>query len=594
MKKLLLSLALIIIGAATSFADSWSYEVVKGSYTNHDIKNVVVGTKSGITFNVGQDTEQTWNILINPIDANNEPTLSNDGNLPAGIMIGAAAKPAKDITLYSANNFNNCTISKVTITVAGGAKSNCSFNASVTVGDFSETKEKAVSTNTTYELSWTPNTTGEIEISFTNNTTTVGKGKNAGLKICSIAVEYTSSGTTEPEKQEANLSFYPQSIEVVMGNGFTAPTLTNPNNLSVTYRSSITEVATVDEKNGDVKIVGVGTTTITASSEETDKYKDGEASYTLTVKEAPVLGEITLNGAVPDSDKAFEITEGNVVTFASENATSMIISITNSKNVTILDETIDGATYDWTVGEPETYTISILSDLGSDTKEATFNIISTAKPIGIYTSATGEDFTFGSQTETWPWSQDSKYGYLKGSAYVNGIHEVESIAESPEIDLTDYADAKWEVKLNFDQAFNQYKINNKLIDVADFAGYAYVMVKEVINTRAAGDWEILAEPTAPTAFSWDFYANNPIDLKAYKGKKIQIGFKYVSTTNCAGTWEIKNIAVDAKVSTSISEVKAAGTGATEWFDLQGRRVATPSKGNIYILKQGSRTTKLAL
>jgi len=306
------------------------------------------------------------------------------------------------------------------------------------------------------------------------------------------------------------------------------------------------------------------------------------------------LGEITLNGAVPDSDKAFEITEGNVVTFASENATSMIISITNSKNVTILDETIDGATYDWTVGEPETYTISILSDLGSDTKEATFNIISTAKPIGIYTSATGEDFTFGSQTETWPWSHDSKYGYLKGSAYVNGIHEVESIAESPEIDLTDYADAKWEVKLNFDQAFNQYKINNKLIDVADFAGYAYVMVKEVINTRAAGDWEILAEPTAPTAFSWDFYANNPIDLKAYKGKKIQIGFKYVSTTNCAGTWEIKNIAVDAKVSTSISEVKAAGTGATEWFDLQGRRVATPSKGNIYILKQGSRTTKLAL
>ena len=95
--------------------------------------------------------------------------------------------------------------------------------------------------------------------------------------------------------------------------------------------------------------------------------------------------------------------------------------------------------------------------------------------------------------------------------------------------------------LTFDEAFNNYKLNNSMIDVADFDGYAYIVVKE-----EGGEWVELAKPTSPASFSWTFFANDPVDLSAYKGKKIQIGFRYVSTSSVAGTWEIKNIKVEGK------------------------------------------------
>lgn len=64
---------------------------------------------------------------------------------------------------------------------------------------------------------------------------------------------------------------------------FTAPTLTKPDDLAVSYSSSNTNVATVDASTGNVTPLSAGTTTITAKSEETDTYLAGEASYTLTV-----------------------------------------------------------------------------------------------------------------------------------------------------------------------------------------------------------------------------------------------------------------------------------------------------------------------
>ena len=64
---------------------------------------------------------------------------------------------------------------------------------------------------------------------------------------------------------------------------FTAPTLNNPHDLSVSYSSSEPAVATVDAASGEIVFVGNGETTITAKSAKTSDYKAGEASYTLSV-----------------------------------------------------------------------------------------------------------------------------------------------------------------------------------------------------------------------------------------------------------------------------------------------------------------------
>ena len=66
------------------------------------------------------------------------------------------------------------------------------------------------------------------------------------------------------------------------------PTLANPHNLPVTYGSSDTEVATVDS-DGNIELKGAGTTIISASFAGNDEYKDGEVSYTLTLKDAGML-----------------------------------------------------------------------------------------------------------------------------------------------------------------------------------------------------------------------------------------------------------------------------------------------------------------
>lgn len=86
-------------------------------------------------------------------------------------------------------------------------------------------------------------------------------------------------------KGAPSLSFPETSYTVEMGDAFTAPKLEGlPEDVTPEYTSSNTEVATVDAATGEVKVVGVGTTTITVTSPKTDNYEVATASYELTVK----------------------------------------------------------------------------------------------------------------------------------------------------------------------------------------------------------------------------------------------------------------------------------------------------------------------
>lgn len=109
----------------------------------------------------------------------------------------------------------------------------------------------------------------------------------AGSKIVSL---------TKSTKEDAGLAFNGETDEysVNVGESFQAPTLSNPNQLPVTFSSSNTNVATVDA-SGNVTIIAAGVTTITATSEATDLFKAGEASYTLTVTDLNAPGQTQKN-----------------------------------------------------------------------------------------------------------------------------------------------------------------------------------------------------------------------------------------------------------------------------------------------------------
>jgi hypothetical protein len=142
--------------------------------------------------------------------------------------------------------------------------------------------EEAVSTETTGAKSVT-------------NQYNIAEGKQAAGTIYTLKV--TSAHNTQitkimiykkgsSAKDQAGISWSKASQTVTIGaddNIF--PTLNNPNNLTVSYTSSKEEVATINA-NGEITLVGAGTTQISAIFEGNDTYEASTVSYSLTVKEA--------------------------------------------------------------------------------------------------------------------------------------------------------------------------------------------------------------------------------------------------------------------------------------------------------------------
>ena len=102
----------------------------------------------------------------------------------------------------------------------------------------------------------------------------------------------TSGGTTEPSgNEDPNISYSPSSL-IIAANGTltTQPTLNNPNGVTIkSYSSSNPSVATVTGEGVIALAGGTGTATITATSKADATYKEGTATYTLTVFGAPEI-----------------------------------------------------------------------------------------------------------------------------------------------------------------------------------------------------------------------------------------------------------------------------------------------------------------
>lgn len=117
---------------------------------------------------------------------------------------------------------------------------------------------------------------------------------------------------------DPELSFTSNEVEVNWEDieEFSAPELSNPHNVAVTYSSSNEEVATVSS-TGEITFVGNGTTIITATSAKGNGYAAGTAQYTLAVTGAPVNYDFTtiaeLNGLATSNATEYTGTLTNVV-----------------------------------------------------------------------------------------------------------------------------------------------------------------------------------------------------------------------------------------------------------------------------------------
>lgn len=130
----------------------------------------------------------------------------------------------------------------------------------------------------------------------------------------------------------------------------------------------------------------------------------------------------------------------------------------------------------------------------------------------------------------WSWKVYQEKGYLNASAYVGGTnYSVEAYAVSPEIDLTGATG----VSMAFEHAAKFQTTLRTLCGVA-------------VREAGATAWTSLDIPVWPDAGAWTFVNSGLVSLEAYAGKKIQIAFRYGSSTDGADTWEIKNLVVTGK------------------------------------------------
>ena len=123
-------------------------------------------------------------------------------------------------------------------------------------------------------------------------------------------------------KTAAGLAYETTEYTANVNEAFTAPTLTNPNGLTVTYSTSDATLATVDAATGAVTIGNkTGKVTITATFAGNETYLFGTASYNITISD-PSLLEATFDatadlgnttrgeGSIAKSPITFACTDG--------------------------------------------------------------------------------------------------------------------------------------------------------------------------------------------------------------------------------------------------------------------------------------------
>jgi len=147
---------------------------------------------------------------------------------------------------------------------------------------------------------------------------------------------------------------------------------------------------------------------------------------------------------------------------------------------------------------------------------------------------------------------DKGYGMV-ATAYINKVNLAsESWLVSAPVDLT----GKTTAYLTFDHACNYFAGENN-------SGVSEAC--KVLVSRDSITWDEIEIKTWPKNFT--FVNSGVIDLSAYAGEsRLRVAFKYTSTAEKAGTWEIKNVKLtvtEPVVVVPVRAAEAAGDGTKE-------------------------------
>lgn len=251
----LLSIMMVFCGSMFAQNVIWQED-----WTGWEPKTAVNGVKANYTFG-GQ-------------------VLNDDGTHKSGTTIydeSLAGGTAPELLIAKSGGYFTANIA------LNGASGNLTLrfksNKNLTVTAEGATVGEVVNTGNDYSYPITVSAgTSQISITFT-----MAQSSNARFDDVKLF-----SGEA---KKPAGLSWGTASRTVTIGSADNQfPTLSNENNLPVTYSSSDTGVATIDG-SGNITLVAAGKTTITAEFAGNNEYEAASVSYELTVKDAAPTGK---------------------------------------------------------------------------------------------------------------------------------------------------------------------------------------------------------------------------------------------------------------------------------------------------------------
>ena len=313
------------------------------------------------------------------------------------------------------------------------------------------------------------------------------------------------------------------------------------------------------------------------------------AKVEITYEIAGVTGKKAADLAF--SGNSFEVREGETFTAPTltKATTADVVYSTSDENVADVNATT-GAVTIMGVGE------AVISAKAAENDEyyageASYKIIVKEKLAAgtvVLLDATAADGTEGWTLEAnnlpeglsyvWKWKVYNGSGYLNGSAYVGGSAKTidACYAISPAIDLTSYKSASF-----------------KYESAAKFQTTLKTLCGVAVREEGATEWTALEVTTWPEAGGWTWGWSN--DLTPYVGKKIQIGYKYGSSSAGADTWEIRNLTITGETGgvDVVENFVDDNNAPVVYYNMQGMKVANPTEG-MYIRVQGSKSTKVMI
>lgn len=565
-----------------------------------------------------------------PTDVNAAYTFENSGNSSTTTkiyteMLAGGASPELLIAKGGGSlTYDAINVEGQTGTLTFSYKSN-KGNLSVTTTTTGVEISSATKSGTTYTYTITlPDAATTLSLTITNSA-------SANARIDDIMLTGEYSATT---LLDAELEFSEATATVTLGQTFTAPTLSNPNGLTVTYSSSNDAIATVDPQTGEVTPVGIGIVTITASSEPTDVYRAGSASYELTVESAVPTTTATFwsedwTGAVADQTPAdvnsaytFEnsgssstttkiyeqalasgespellIAKGNgsltydAINIAGHTGTLTLTYLANGDRIAVTSSTAgttvtkgetSGNTYTWTITVPTAITtLSLTMSNSQNNNVRVDNILLTSEVpnlgAGSFTiTAAGYGTYYTDQPFIMPEGAQGAVITEVGQANSNGIAK---------------ATANWKY-----QAGSIVPACEALLVKGEAKDYAYVYTASTASATADNllhGSTVAVTPTEP--------ANGLFYMLSYgKGENANVlGFYYANATGAAFESQANKcwLALDNNTGSAVrglvfdfnddvTGINSVGTtveGVNVVYDLQGRRVVAPKAGNIYIV-----------